>query len=340
MSKSIGDLPGEMIIEILKQSDLEDIFNLCATNKKIRDSCRKINIKARYPDFIDRIFKIVKYGNAFTLTSILKFGIPPDIKNADGQTLLNSIMRYAYPYSIEKMEILLSNRADPNNPDDEGITPLVNLLEGINNNLRGIKQKLEGEEERFQIALDKLRTILKYGADPNLPVKENNKKIYPLKYILYTPLSIKVANILLDYGADPNLGEIFNNGVLITPLMDLVLKPDLLEIYLPELISRGAEINFKNIAEDTALSILIENVTNDYKFSKEDLPRVKILLDHGADPSLGRIHITQSFLRELIGPFKSGEGFILYTPIDYVQFLVDCDLSSYQELLSLLMKYL
>ena len=145
-------------------------------------------------------------------------------------------MRYAFPYSPSKAKILLLNGADPNSIAADGITPLVNLLQGINNNLRGIKQNKMGEEENLRISLKKLEILLSHGANPNMPVKEGKEIVYPLMNILYTPKSIAAATILFKFGANPNLGKIHDDGCQTTPLMKAALEPDLTMIYTPFLV--------------------------------------------------------------------------------------------------------
>ncbi|WP_040749507.1 ankyrin repeat domain-containing protein [Nocardia transvalensis] len=99
------------------------------------------------PELIElatKVFDLARTGDAATLTAYLEAGIPPNLTNDRGDTLL---MLAAYHGHREVVAALLNHGADPNRPNDKGQTPAAGAV-------------FKGEDEI-------LKALLAAGADPD-----------------------------------------------------------------------------------------------------------------------------------------------------------------------------
>ncbi|MBF6173899.1 ankyrin repeat domain-containing protein [Nocardia blacklockiae] len=99
------------------------------------------------PELIElatRMFDLARTGDAATLTAYLEAGVPPNLTNDRGDTLL---MLAAYHGHHAAVTTLLDHGADPNRPNDKGQTPAAGAV-------------FKGED-------DILRALLAAGADPD-----------------------------------------------------------------------------------------------------------------------------------------------------------------------------
>ncbi|MEV6140396.1 ankyrin repeat domain-containing protein [Nocardia sp. NPDC051990] len=99
------------------------------------------------PDLIElatKIFDLARHGDAEQLTAYLDAGVPVNLTNNNGDTLL---MLAAYHGHQDVVQVLLARDADPNRANDKGQTPLAGAV-------------FKGETEI-------LRALLAVGADPD-----------------------------------------------------------------------------------------------------------------------------------------------------------------------------
>jgi uncharacterized protein len=73
-------------------------------------------------DFALRIFQLVRAGDAATLTPLLDRGVPPNLRNEKGDSLL---MLACYHGHFDAAKALLEHGADPELHNDQGQTPLA-----------------------------------------------------------------------------------------------------------------------------------------------------------------------------------------------------------------------
>lgn len=74
-----------------------------------------------FVDFAQEVFQLARSGDAPTLVRLLQKGLPPNMSNHKGDTLL---MLAAYHGRIEATKVLLEAGADPDRYNDMGQTPL------------------------------------------------------------------------------------------------------------------------------------------------------------------------------------------------------------------------
>jgi len=91
-----------------------------------------------------KIFDLARHGDAERLTAYLDAGVPVNLTNDNGDTLL---MLAAYHGHQDAVQVLLARDADPNRANDKGQTPLAGAV-------------FKGETEI-------LRALLAAGADPD-----------------------------------------------------------------------------------------------------------------------------------------------------------------------------
>ncbi|WP_405164901.1 ankyrin repeat domain-containing protein [Nocardia sp. NBC_01499] len=99
------------------------------------------------PELIElatKLFDFARQGDAAGLATYVDAGVPPDLTNDSGDTLL---MLAAYHGHRDAVEALLDRDADPNRANDKGQTPLAGAV-------------FKGENE---IA----RLLVESGADPD-----------------------------------------------------------------------------------------------------------------------------------------------------------------------------
>ena len=120
------------------------------------------------------VFRAIRRSDDSLLVSLLRQGVPIDLRVAGGATPLS----YAALWSdADKLELLLEHGADPNLSDDQGATALL-LGAG---------------------SLEKVRLLLAAGADPNARSNLGNT---PLIAAAAYPQSKRVVELLLEHGAE------------------------------------------------------------------------------------------------------------------------------------------
>ena len=72
-----------------------------------------------------RLFATARAGDAAALDRYLAAGVPPDLRNENGDTL---VMLAAYHGHAGAVAALLSRGADPDRPNDKGQTPLAGAV--------------------------------------------------------------------------------------------------------------------------------------------------------------------------------------------------------------------
>ncbi len=176
-----------------------------------------------------------------------------EIKNKEKYepTMTNILLVNAIKNNLKKeVENLLKNGVDLNQYDTFGKTPLIYAI--INSNFTLIT------------------TLIKYGANVNLPDKGNN---FPLHYVFYYKNCdfYNIFKLLLDSGADPNV----QNKQGETPL-HLAIKYGCIKI-AQILLKYGANPDIQNRDGNTPLHLAVK---------LENTAAVKILLKNRANPNI------------------------------------------------------
>ncbi|MFJ9363376.1 ankyrin repeat domain-containing protein [Nocardia sp. NPDC101769] len=95
-------------------------------------------------ELASKIFDLARSGDAATLGAYLDAGVPVNLTNENGDTLLMLAAYYSHP---EAVNALLERKADPNFGNDKGQTPLSGAV--------------------FKGSDDIVHALLAAGADPN-----------------------------------------------------------------------------------------------------------------------------------------------------------------------------
>ncbi|TEA11255.1 putative ankyrin repeat protein [Colletotrichum sidae] len=196
------------------------------------------------PALTTSLVAAVQGKNHKLVEQLLDRGVSPDT-GPDTHVLVDSVLGL----DSESVRLLLLFGADPNAADKDAITPLFAAVE--------------------MNALELARSLLKYGADPNLSASASQE----------SPLAIAVmdgkmdfVHLLLTYGGDPNHVMANGNTVLIAS-MNKTTPKKLVDLML----DYGSDPNVKNSEGKTALFETIQA-------ARVDL--LSALLDHGANPNL------------------------------------------------------
>ena len=102
------------------------------------------NTDAELAELATKIFDVARQGDAEKLTAYLDAGVPVNLTNDHGDSLL---MLAAYHGHQDAVQVLLAREADPDRANDKGQTPLAGAV-------------FKGETEI-------LRALLAAGADPD-----------------------------------------------------------------------------------------------------------------------------------------------------------------------------
>ncbi|GAB2549983.1 ankyrin repeat domain-containing protein [Nocardia heshunensis] len=95
-------------------------------------------------ELASKIFDLARSGDAATLGAYLDAGVPVNLTNENGDTLLMLAAYYSHPAAVTT---LLDHKADPNFGNDKGQTPLSGAV-------------FKGSDEI-------VNALLAAGADPN-----------------------------------------------------------------------------------------------------------------------------------------------------------------------------
>ncbi|OCH88232.1 ankyrin [Obba rivulosa] len=101
------------------------------------------DLPAETIEFAHRMFDAAREGETELLSQALNVGLPPDLTNERGNTLL---MLAAYSGHAELVQVLLDKGADPNRINDRGQSPIAGAV--------------------FKGETDVVRVLMAGGADP------------------------------------------------------------------------------------------------------------------------------------------------------------------------------
>ncbi|MDT5186483.1 MAG: uncharacterized protein QOJ20_2098 [Mycobacterium sp.] len=104
---------------------------------------RPDDVPENVAELAGRLFDMARTGAAATLAAYLDAGVPVDLTNSKGDTLVMLASYYGHP---ETVQVLTSRGADVNRANDRGQTPLAGSV-------------FKGEDEVVRLLLDA-------GADP------------------------------------------------------------------------------------------------------------------------------------------------------------------------------
>jgi len=68
-------------------------------------------------EFAEQVFNVARQGDAAMMAALLSKGLPPNLRNHKGDTLL---MLAAYHGHVETVKVLLEHKADPEVRNDNG----------------------------------------------------------------------------------------------------------------------------------------------------------------------------------------------------------------------------
>ena len=213
------------------------------------------------------LYRAVGYENPEMLKFLLENGSAPNQIHR-GHTVLNSAILNKTP---KHLKILLDAKANPNLANNSGTTPLINATKSTFPNV--------------------VTLLLENGANPNLPNYKDQEHFYsPLWYATRShPFTSKETDIfikLLEYGADENERH---GPKGITHLMNAVQKGRLEAMAI--LLNVDNRMNKAGRVWKADPNIIIKNVSFSsalyVAIIRDSFEAVKLLLEHGADPTKG-----------------------------------------------------
>jgi len=242
-----------------------------------------------------------RVGNTGAVKALLDHGVDVNAKESDrGQTAL---MWAAAEGHAEVVSLLLGHAADPKIRSVErntagarlqSATPVANVDRG------GLTALLLAARQGQAAAT---RALVEGGADSNQTDPDGNNALV----VAVLNVHYDVANVLLDLGANPNLGNKQGRTALFTAVdirnRDLSPLPARSETdtlsnmdFILSLLRHGANINVRLTASspisrstnDPGDKTLAAGATPFMRAARSmDLPLMRVLLEHGADPKLG-----------------------------------------------------
>jgi len=174
---------------------------------------------------------------------LLDGGASPDAPDAKGETPLHWVVMESG--KVPTIELLLRNDASPNLRGDNGMTPLY--------------------YPAFYGRVDQVRSLLAYGADPNVP--EEAFDWTPLVAAVQGDHAETVA-LLLDHGGDPNFLVRRTSAIHHASVRG---EPAIVHL----LLEHGADPNLRNNFQRTPLHLAAWNGSQ---------AAVPLLLERGGDP--------------------------------------------------------
>ena len=90
-------------------------------------------------DFAEQVFNKAREGDAAMLAALLSKGLPPNLRNHKGDTLL---MLASYHGHVEAVKVLLEHNADPEIRNDNGQSPIAGAA--FKGDLETVKALVEG----------------------------------------------------------------------------------------------------------------------------------------------------------------------------------------------------
>ncbi|WEL85279.1 ankyrin repeat domain-containing protein [Pseudomonas sp. CBSPCAW29] len=90
-------------------------------------------------EFAEQVFDVARKGDAAMLAALLAKGLPPNLRNHNGDTLL---MLSAYHGHVDAVKVLLEFKADPQIANDKNQLPIAGAA--FKGNLPVVKALIEG----------------------------------------------------------------------------------------------------------------------------------------------------------------------------------------------------
>lgn len=228
-----------LITKVIKGMYGDDLFSILLVIKMLLDNGADINEIDSYGDtpLINLIKECECADSVYGITKfMIKYGVDLNFQDKNGNTPLFNFYIYTnhdYDCCINDannyIELLVKNCALINKQNNEGMTPLLYMVE--NYKQHNVYSKRKDQE------LSYMNALIKNGADINF---KNNKGETPLIVALQNKCDIDFINYLLDNGANLNLAN--NSGL--SPIyysLDNCNKDykNVMEL----LVSKGADIN-------------------------------------------------------------------------------------------------
>lgn len=132
--------------------------------------------------FAARVFNLARHGDADELAALLDQGLPPNLRNDKGDTLL---MLAAYNGNAPAVAALLARGADPDSLNDRGQVPLA------------------GAAFKGELAIADM--LLKHGAAVDGPTDGSGDRSPLMVAAMFD--RVDIAELLLAHGADPGLRD-------------------------------------------------------------------------------------------------------------------------------------
>lgn len=111
--------------------------------------CGVPNVRQKPPDdpeeaaeFAEQVFNKAREGDAAMMAALLTKGLPPNLRNHKGDTLL---MLAAYHGHVDTVKVLLEHKADPEIRNDNGQSPIAGAA--FKGDLAVVKALVEGGAE-------------------------------------------------------------------------------------------------------------------------------------------------------------------------------------------------
>lgn len=291
--------------------DIVDVNGWCALSLAVRSGniniIKMLLINGANPDveipIINNVFS--KYNCLMysllnteieTIKLLLEYKANPNII-CNNQLPIFFIIKNIEKFGIDIIKRLLSNNINLNVIDVHGYTPLMYLIDKINNNETlnilllllehganpNIKNKFGmtvlhlaiKNINDIKIKLDTVKYLLDFNCDVNIGASNT---ITPLMYSIMT-VDNDLIKLLLDYGANPN---VFNNKNYSSLTMAILLNEVHKSLEITKLLlENGADPNAKNSFGDTSFFSCMR-VNNQYK----SIEILKLLLKHHGNPHL------------------------------------------------------
>jgi ankyrin repeat protein len=151
-------------------------------------------------------------GNVDTVRILLAKGADVNLGNGCGTIPLHAAMRIDGPEHIQRAELLLEWKANPNARDGDGCTPLMLLVDHILDLTQSLELAKEHEEENriqgfsqgISCCFQVLKLLIDHHADIHVQDDQENT-ILPRAFPWHVPyLNLELVDLLIDLGADVN----------------------------------------------------------------------------------------------------------------------------------------